>query len=531
MKIHSLLFYLSLTFVLSEDIVINIDKINPGSGYIVNDNIITINNPNTYYIGIQSFNKSIIVNVSCTIFFTFSTLMNNNSTLTPLIIEENKEVTIFLRDKTTIIDSVLNKNNAIIYLKRGVKLKIENYNSGGGLILLQNSLYAIRGEESSILQTNCYLKIISTSNNSGGIFIPKTIFFEHNTKFYYKSISGNKPAIECEGQIWFGKGQFDIISLRGKGIVTKNILSVGEYEKDFCPKIKIISLSEGIEATGLDIFCGNINIESKGNGITIKNDNNEDVNCFTNLTSYIRLYDGIININSYNIGIYSSGDIFILNGILSVTINSYEQRDFINYEGVLKIEGGILLIYSNNSDNYFDMNLTQKSQKYIQHIESNSILSLYNNGKEMINIKLKKDIEYIYLNYPDDDNKYIVKINGIDITPTVRILITTNIDEILSRDTKINYNSSDNIIEKNKDEKLFENSSISNIDSDNIKAIKSDDLNHKEKKNLEQTSDIIEKEAQLDNDATNSYNRADERNKSQFIRISNILLLFYFIQF
>ena len=126
MKIHSLLFYLSLTFVLSEDIVINIDKINPGSGYIVNDNIITINNPNTYYIGIQSFNKSIIVNVSCTIFFTFSTLMNNNSTLTPLIIEENKEVTIFLRDKTTIIDSVLNKNNAIIYLKRGVKLKIEN---------------------------------------------------------------------------------------------------------------------------------------------------------------------------------------------------------------------------------------------------------------------------------------------------------------------------------------------------------------------------------------------------------------------
>ena len=126
MKIHSLLFYLCLTFVLSEDIVINIDKINPGSGYIVNDNIITINNPNTYYIGIQSFNKSIIVNVSCTIFFTFSTLMNNNSTLTPLIIEENKEVTIFLRDKTTIIDSVLNKNNAIIYLKRGVKLKIEN---------------------------------------------------------------------------------------------------------------------------------------------------------------------------------------------------------------------------------------------------------------------------------------------------------------------------------------------------------------------------------------------------------------------
>ena len=176
------------------------------------------------------------------------------------------------------------------------------------------------------------------------------------------------------------------------------------------------------------------------------------------------------------------------------------------------------------------MNLTQKSQKYIQHIESNSILSVYNNGNEMINIKLKKDIEYIYLNYPDDDNNYIVKINGIDITPIFRILLTTNIDEILSRDTKINYNGSDNIIEKNKDEKLFENSSISNIDSDNIKAIKSDDLNQEEKKNLKQTSNIIEKEAHLDNDATNSNNKADERNKSQFIRISNILLLFYFIQ-
>ena len=69
------------------------------------------------------------------------------------------------------------------------------------------------------------------------------------------------------------------------------------------------------------------------------------------------------------------------------------------------------------------------------------------------------------------------------------------------------------------------------IESDNIKAIKSDDLNQEEKKNLKQTSDIIEKEAHLDNDATNSNNKADERNKSQFIRISNILLLFYFIQF
>ena len=119
MKIYYLLLCISFYSILSEDIVIRLETIYPGSGYSINGNIITIFKSNTYYIGSQSFNKSIIVNVSCTIFITASTFMNNNSSLTPFIIEENKQVDIQLRDKTTIIDSPFNENNAIIYLKKG----------------------------------------------------------------------------------------------------------------------------------------------------------------------------------------------------------------------------------------------------------------------------------------------------------------------------------------------------------------------------------------------------------------------------
>lgn len=182
-----------------------LEKISLGNGYKINENTIIIFKQDIYYIGSQFFNKSIIVNVSCTIVITNSTFMNTNSSLSPFITEEDKEVILKLNSKTVIIDSPLNENNAIIYLKKGVKLTIESYNyyESSSLTLFPKSLYAIRGEDESLLTIkNCDIKIISLSNNSGGIFIKKGIFFENLSAFYFKSLFGNM--LQLSVKIKFG---------------------------------------------------------------------------------------------------------------------------------------------------------------------------------------------------------------------------------------------------------------------------------------------------------------------------------------
>ena len=493
MVILYLLICLCSTLVNNRNIYFNIGKINSGDSHIVNGDIVTLNNPDNYYIQTNSFNKSVIVNASCTIYLSGSSLMNNNSTLTPFIIEESKEVDIYLNNRITIIDSLLNEKGAIIYLKKGANLRIKNDCCGGnyGLILFSNSLYAIKGEEDTTLSIdNCYLKIVSISINSGGIFIPKSIFFENEPSFYYKSISGNKPAIESRGQIWFANGNYDITSLEGKGIVSKSILTFGQYRKNICVNMNIKTSLEAIEAKGLDIFCGNINIQSKGNGIMVE-DKSENINCYSNITSYIKLYDGKININSYNHGIYTSGDILIFDGFLLVNSYSNNNKDLIVFQGVLKNMGGIILVYSNDTNNLIEITSKQKSQQYIQHIDFNSYLRVYRNGDEIISIKLIKDIEYIFFNYPDNDDNYILKIDGNEIIPIVRTLLTNDVEEHSTENSILHNNVNDNKEIVNNNLKSTNIISNNDIDSSNDKEI----VNHQKL-----TENISTKSIESDNE-------------------------------
>ena len=478
--------------------------------------IITIFKSNTYYIGSQSFNKSIIVNVSCTIFITASTFMNNNSSLTPFIIEENKQVDIQLRDKTTIIDSPFHENNAIIYLKKGARVTIENYYKGSGLILIPNSLYAIKGEELSTLSiNNCDVKIISMSNISGGIFIKSLLFFENHSTFYYKSFSGNMPAIECEGPIWFANGKFDIISLKGSGIKSKNKIVFGEMERDKENLIiNISSLYQGIEAAGIDIFSATINIESKRNGIII--DDNQDLICYSNCSSYIKLYDGFLNINS-NGGIYSNGDIFIAGGILIVIGTSYENKQFIYHKGILSIDGGVFLACNNNSNSQTNVVTTQKEEKYIHHLNNSSNLGIYYNNKEMVNIKIKNDIEYIY--YTSPNNNYILKFDGYEkiFHSEIRELLSDSEQPFITS-TILNSNDKEDIIPD-----INESNSEKQIDI----IVENNEQNSSDGMNTNNSSDGINVNNTIKVEFDN--NKEDDKNYSHSIGIPLISFLFLFL--
>lgn len=109
----------------------------------------------------------------------------------------------------------------------------------------------------------------------------------------------------------------------------------------------------------------------------INNDNNQ-LQYYLNCNSYIRIYNGIVNINSNNGGIYTNGDIFILDGILTVLGTTYENRQFIAYKEALIINGGVLLACSNNNS-IIDPKIAEKKEQYLNHINSDTKLGIYNN--------------------------------------------------------------------------------------------------------------------------------------------------------
>ena len=158
------------------------------------------------------------------------TLISRNS-LAPLIIDKNYTVTLELGGESILIDSEINENDGVIYIREDSKLIIKNYeyNPKGYLNIIPNKLFGIKGENLTSLSiiNGITLKIASTSYNAGGIYMGKNIIFEY-CNFYYDGISGKNQAIEAEDLIMIISGRYYINSENGKGIKAKENVYIGK---------------------------------------------------------------------------------------------------------------------------------------------------------------------------------------------------------------------------------------------------------------------------------------------------------------
>ena len=118
---------------------------------------------------------------------------------------------------------------------------------------------------------------------------------------------------------------------------------------------------------------------------------------------------------------------------------------FIYHKGILSIDGGVFLACNSNSNSQTNVVTTQKEEKYIHHLNNSSNLGIYYNNKEMVNIKIKNDIEYIY--YTSPNNNYILKFDGYEkiFHSEIRELLSDSEQPFITS-TILNSNDKEDII-------------------------------------------------------------------------------------
>lgn len=130
---------------------------------------------------------------------------------------------IIFAGKSILADSISNENSGVILLKEGAKLKIYGegcFNgcySNGKLYIIPNNLMAIYGSDyTSFYMYRGTIKILSTSDKIGGLYLTKNIIF-YNGTFIYEAMSGTKDAIKAKNMIIL-KGEYILNLELGVGI-------------------------------------------------------------------------------------------------------------------------------------------------------------------------------------------------------------------------------------------------------------------------------------------------------------------------
>ena len=347
--------------------------------------------------------KTIIIQSSSFIYLDSVTLTSKGTTI---IIEENCQVDFILRGKSSLINSVVNENMGNIYLKEGAKLKIYGQ---GILNLIVNKFFGLYGESNSSLEiVEGTLKIISTENSVGGIYIDGDIYF-NNHNFYYEALSGINPVIVTNGTLIINSGNYNIVS-NGTIFNSKNSIIInsgnlnissesGEYainigksvylkgenlnifssngigihaeeniylgikdEDNNNLRVNLTTFDKGLEAQRIEIFSGNISIKSENDGIGILNDYCNENPLYSNITCYIKIYDGEILINSEKNGINSVGNIYVAGG--KTIIYAGKNYHTIIESKLLKITNGIFFAGGSNGFEESNTETTQTFKMY-----------------------------------------------------------------------------------------------------------------------------------------------------------------------
>ena len=280
---------------------------------------------------------------------------------------------------------------------------------------------AIFGTESSSLIVNGgTINIKSNANDVGGIYLSKEIIFNDGNYTFnidIKALNNINPpnAIDSKGFITIKKGKYNIISGEGKGIKTESYLYIGNIgDNDEDLELKIETRNKGIEAKGIEILSGNINITSYGDGINAINDQC-NIDCKGNCDCYMKIEGGNININSGEDGIDSKGDIFINNGKLIVFGASSGDNQPIDKVGLLNISRGIVLAGGSPALGGVQANTTQTEGVYVKHIDVGAKIDIYeeNTNKIIINVKAPKAVEYLYFSFPEKN--FYMQLNGAKV--------------------------------------------------------------------------------------------------------------------
>lgn len=558
--------FLSIIFLalgITEQTIYFSSPLASGNGFTFDENIITLTSYQNYYEDYRdrtfrlvetNIDKSILVSSSAKIILDSLTLVSSGK-LTPLIIDKNCDVILELRGTSNLVDSSTNENGGIIHLREGAKLTI----TGSGILnLMINKFVAINGENSTSLYLNGgIIKIISTENSAGGIKIGKDIIFNGAT-FTYEAITGENPSIfagasiiinsgtfniksgkgkiflagdsiimnsgllnletsgekgfETNNSIYFKKGTINLKSFSGMGIkAEKNIYFGVKDDNNSDLKIYIESLNKGIEARGMEIYSGNITINSKSDGIKISNDICNNEKCSGECTCYIKIYGGDVFINSEENGIDSNGDIFTVGGKLILFGASNGEYQPITQCGLLKIINGTIFTGGTSGNGGIIANTTQYSFIYNKYIDKNSLIQIYDteNNILIVNMTNPKEMDYLYFNYP---YKFIIKINGKEIDNSdgnnMRTLISSEYedldyksDSIIMKETIQNNNIiTSSMLESNKQTQKEKNDAIPTnlrenvktyIDENNISTIPN--KNYKTQKLIIENSEINDK--------------------------------------
>ena len=336
--------------------------------------------------------------------------------MTPILIDENKEVEIVLEGESTLIDSSSNENDGTIYLQNGASLII----SGEGTLNINpNKLMAINGTNNTSLTVNdgITINIESSSLNAGGIYLRNTISF-NNAIYTYSCPNGTNHAIDTEGEVKLIKGTFTLTTGEGKGIQTENYLYIGEENgNDSDLELTIKTSNEGIEGKKIIIYSGTINIQAEEDGINSASsgdDCDETVQCSGNCACYINFKGGNLYLTSGEDGLDANGDISISGGQITVFAASSSSDQPIDQDGLLSITGGIILAAGSSSMNGVSATTNQTAKTYTGSISSGAkFVATDSSNNEILSLSFPKAASYFYFNYA---TSFTITIDGSEIT-------------------------------------------------------------------------------------------------------------------
>ena len=280
---------------------------------------------------------------------------------------------------------------------------------------------AINGTTGTSLIVNggANINIESDSTTVGGIYLRNGITF-NDAEFTFFCEEGAHHAIDSEGDIKIIKGIYELYPGNGKGIQSEKNLYIGEENgNDEDLYLSIGTSDEGIEAMGITLYSGSIEIRAKGDGINAASPGDEcweNANpCSGNYVCFIDIQGGRLSLISGEDGLDANGDIFISGGKVQIFAASDTENQPIDQDGILNITGGeIIAAGSSKMQGGVKAQTTQIAKIYNGSVSSGSLIVVTDNeGNELANINAPKEVSYIYFNYISSFN---VTINSNEVT-------------------------------------------------------------------------------------------------------------------
>ena len=298
--------------------------VTPGeyAGYSVEGNEVKIDEAGTYLLKGESLNASVKVKRETTgVVLVLGGLNLTSETTAPITCAKSTEVTIIAAADTvnTLSDTELNNDethadnldaeNAVIKCNDGSKVVIAGE---GTLNIIANGRNGVKGGASTEAEGESSLTVRELTLN-----IKANVNDALKSDTLLKVESGNIT-----------------IEAADDAIKSDYVLNIGTPDGEE-PNINIVSSNEGIEAATLNVYSGNITVNSTDDGINAANSNLADYSFECNF------YGGKVVINTtIGDGIDSNGSINFAGGELEVHSSTRSDNSPFDADGSITLSGG-----------------------------------------------------------------------------------------------------------------------------------------------------------------------------------------------